>query len=147
MAGIVLLAVNYYMTWKNRPAVYEEPVIQAAPLAAEFDDGPAAVSRLKGKPVLNLAHQLDVFEQARWHRVWERLPVKFTVWVTISVLAASAFELVPTFLIRSNVPTIATVKPYTPLELLGRDIYVAEGCYNCHSQQIQPFVCRNRTLW
>jgi cytochrome c oxidase cbb3-type subunit I/II len=41
-------------------------------------------------------------------------------------------------LIRSNIPTIASVKPYTPLELIGRDSYVGEGCYNCHSQMIRP---------
>jgi cytochrome c oxidase cbb3-type subunit I/II len=51
---------------------------------------------------------------------------------------ASLFEMIPTFLIKSNVPTIASVKPYTPLELVGRDIYIAEGCYNCHSQMIRP---------
>ncbi len=87
---------------------------------------------------MGIAHKLDIFEQAQWHRVWERLPVRFTIWTTIAVVVASACELVPTFLIRSNVPTIASVKPYTPLELAGRDIYVAEGCYNCHSQQIRP---------
>jgi cytochrome c oxidase cbb3-type subunit I/II len=47
--------------------------------------------------------------------------------------------MVPTFLVKSNVPTIASVKPYTPLELQGRDIYVREGCYTCHSQMIRPF--------
>jgi cytochrome c oxidase cbb3-type subunit I/II len=47
-------------------------------------------------------------------------------------------------LIRSNVPTIATVKPYTPLELAGRDIYVSEGCYNCHSQMIRPMVAETK---
>ena len=47
--------------------------------------------------------------------------------------------MIPTFLIKSNVPTIASVKPYTPLELQGRDIYVREGCYLCHSQMIRPF--------
>jgi cytochrome c oxidase cbb3-type subunit I/II len=47
-------------------------------------------------------------------------------------------------LIRSNVPTIASVKPYTPLELAGRDIYVAEGCYNCHSQMIRPIVAETK---
>lgn len=40
---------------------------------------------------------------------------------------------------KSNVPTISSVKPYTPLELHGRDIYVREGCYTCHSQMIRPF--------
>ena len=51
---------------------------------------------------------------------------------------ASLFEIIPTFLIKSNVPTIASVKPYTPLELAGRDIYIREGCFNCHSQMIRP---------
>jgi len=54
------------------------------------------------------------------------------------VVVASLFEIIPTFVIRSNVPTIASVQPYTPLELVGRDIYVSEGCYNCHSQMIRP---------
>ena len=48
------------------------------------------------------------------------------------------------FLIRSNVPTIATVQPYTPLELAGRHIYVSEGCYNCHSQMIRPLVSETK---
>ena len=47
--------------------------------------------------------------------------------------------MVPTFLVKENIPTIASVKPYTPLELQGRDIYIREGCYNCHSQMIRPF--------
>lgn len=42
-------------------------------------------------------------------------------------------------MVKSNIPTIASVKPYTPLELQGRDIYVREGCYLCHSQMIRPF--------
>jgi cytochrome c oxidase cbb3-type subunit I/II len=75
---------------------------------------------------------------AGWHRAWEGKPMVFTLWVAIAVVSASLFEIVPTFAIKSNVPTIASVTPYTPLELLGRDIYVAEGCYNCHSQQIRP---------
>ena len=138
VAGIVLMAINYFKTWQSRPAKLEEPVIEAAPLSKEFSDPPVPESRLKDTAVLDVAHKLDVWQQARWHRIWERLPIRFTVWVVIAVLAASAFELVPSFLIRSNVPTISTVKPYTPLELMGRDIYVAEGCYNCHSQQIRP---------
>ena len=138
VAGIVLMGVNYWMTWRTRPSVYEEPVIQAAPLAKSYEDDPVPASRLAGKPVMDIAHKLDVWEQAHWHRVWERLPIRFTVWVTLAVLVATAFEMIPSFVIRSNVPTIATVKPYTPLELLGRDLYIAEGCYNCHSQMIRP---------
>ena len=60
------------------------------------------------------------------------------------MVVASLFEIIPTFLIRSNVPTIATVKPYTPLELVGRDIYLAEGCYNCHSQMIRPILAETK---
>jgi len=64
--------------------------------------------------------------------------VTFTVMVAVAVIVASLFEILPTFLIRSNVPTIASVKPYTPLELAGRDVYIREGCFNCHSQMIRP---------
>ena len=60
------------------------------------------------------------------------------------MIVASLFEIIPTFLIRSNVPTIASVKPYTPLELAGRDIYVSEGCYNCHSQMIRPMIAETQ---
>lgn len=63
----------------------------------------------------------------------------FTALTVLAVVVASLFEILPTFLIKSNVPTIASVKPYTPLELAGRDIYIAEGCFNCHSQMIRPF--------
>jgi cytochrome c oxidase cbb3-type subunit I/II len=54
-------------------------------------------------------------------------------------LIGGIVEVIPTYLIKSNIPTISSVKPYTPLELQGRDIYVKEGCYNCHSQMIRPF--------
>jgi cytochrome c oxidase cbb3-type subunit I/II len=57
----------------------------------------------------------------------------------VVILIGGILELVPTFLIKSNVPTISSVQPYTPLELQGRDIYVREGCYTCHSQMIRPF--------
>ena len=62
----------------------------------------------------------------------------FTAWVAVAVVVASLFEILPLFLIRSNVPTISAVRPYTPLELHGRDVYIAEGCNNCHSQMVRP---------
>src|SRR4029078_13729692 len=73
------------------------------------------------------------------HRRYEGLPILFTVLTGLAVIVASLFEILPTFLIKSNIPTIASVKPYTPLELAGRDIYIREGCFNCHSQMIRPF--------
>ena len=69
----------------------------------------------------------------------ERKPILLTVLATIMILIGGAFEMVPTFLIKSNVPTIAAVKPYTPLELHGRDLYIKEGCVGCHSQMVRPF--------
>jgi cytochrome c oxidase cbb3-type subunit I/II len=74
-----------------------------------------------------------------WHRVWERKPVFFTIMVLIAILIGGLVEFVPAFLIKSNVPTIEQVKPYTALELAGRDIYIREGCVGCHSQMVRPF--------
>lgn len=74
-----------------------------------------------------------------WHRALERKPVLFTVLSLVAILIGGIIEMVPTFLIKSNVPTIASVQPYTPLELQGRDIYIREGCNACHSQMVRPF--------
>lgn len=73
------------------------------------------------------------------HRWIEARPLTFTFWATIAILIGGLIEMVPTFMVRSNVPQIASVMPYTPLELQGRDIYIKEGCYTCHSQMIRPF--------
>ncbi|WP_339734087.1 cytochrome-c oxidase, cbb3-type subunit I [uncultured Sunxiuqinia sp.] len=74
-----------------------------------------------------------------WHGFLERKPIRFLIFATIAILIGGVFEIIPTYLINSNVPIISSVQPYTPLELQGRDIYVREGCYNCHSQMIRPF--------
>ena len=140
LAGALMLGVNFFMTWKNRPSTYEVPVHEAPALAKNYVDRPEPPTQLEtsGAHVVNLAYKLDRFFSTTWHRRWERLPLKFTLAVLVAVVAASLFEIIPTFLIKSNVPTIATVTPYTPLELAGRDLYLSEGCYNCHSQMIRP---------
>jgi len=74
-----------------------------------------------------------------WHRSLERRPMAFMVLSVIVILIGGMVEMMPTFIISSNVPTIASVKPYSPLELQGRDIYLREGCVNCHSQMVRPF--------
>jgi cytochrome c oxidase cbb3-type subunit I/II len=144
LAGAVIAFVNLLATWAQRPAKYEVVVHQAPPLLPSYVDPPLPESRLRGMPVVALAHKLDVWFQAAWHRRWERLPLRFTLYVTLAVVVASLFEIVPTFLIRSNVPTIAQVKPYTPLEVAGRDVYIGEGCYNCHSQMIRPILAETK---
>ena len=99
-----------------------------------------------GKLVANEAAEAAPFEKIKaahsnehWHRVLERKPVQMLVLSLIVILIGGAVEIIPTFLVKSNIPTISSVKPYTPLELQGRDIYVREGCYLCHSQMIRPF--------
>jgi cytochrome c oxidase cbb3-type subunit I/II len=129
IAGMLVFGWNILMTWRRRPARYETSVVQA-PRLARFVESHEAAPRPGGA--------LARFLAARWHRTWERLPVTFTVMTTVAVVIASLFEILPTFLIRSNVPTIASVKPYTPLELAGRDLYIREGCFNCHSQMVRP---------
>ena len=73
------------------------------------------------------------------HRWLERKPVQFMILSLVVILIGGLIEIVPMYLVRSNIPTISSVGPYTPLELQGRDIYVREGCYTCHSQMIRPF--------
>ena len=129
IVGILIFGWNILMTWTRRPAAYDVPVIEAAPLRGAYT----------GAPVPATGGVLARLTGASWHRGWERAPLLFTVLTILAVVVASLFEILPTFLIKSNVPTIASVKPYTPLELAGRDLYIADGCFNCHSQMIRPF--------
>ncbi len=78
-------------------------------------------------------------KEGHWHRWIEKRPVQMLVFSLVAILIGGAVEMIPTFLVKSNVPTIASVQPYTPLELQGRDLYIREGCNNCHSQMIRPF--------
>ncbi|MEX0312726.1 MAG: cytochrome-c oxidase, cbb3-type subunit II, partial [Allomuricauda sp.] len=74
-----------------------------------------------------------------FHNWLERKPVQLTILATIAILIGGIIQIVPTILVKSNIPTITSVKPYTPLELEGRDLYIREGCVGCHSQMIRPF--------
>ena len=73
------------------------------------------------------------------HRWLERKPVRFAIVAFVLLAIGGAVEIIPMIFVKSNVPTIESVKPYTPLELEGRDIYISEGCYTCHSQMVRPF--------
>ncbi len=85
------------------------------------------------------AQEVHHYKNVYGHRWLESRPVQFFVWTVVAVSIGGLVELIPTFTVKSNVPTIASVKPYTPLELQGRDIYIREGCNTCHSQMIRPF--------
>ncbi len=74
-----------------------------------------------------------------FHRKLEGWPLVFSILITLSILVGGLLEFLPLALVSDNVPKISTVTPYTPLELAGRDLYIREGCNNCHSQQVRPF--------
>jgi len=80
-----------------------------------------------------------VSEGGHWHRWIERRPVQMLVLSLVLILIGGMVEIIPMLTIKSNIPTISSVKPYTPLELEGRDLYIREGCYTCHSQMVRPF--------
>ncbi len=87
----------------------------------------------------SLASQYPSDRKLPWYAVIETKPMRMLVFSLIAVSIGTIIEFVPAFMVDNNVPSISAVKPYTPLELYGRDIYVREGCYNCHSQMIRPF--------
>ncbi|AYA37657.1 cytochrome-c oxidase, cbb3-type subunit I [Hymenobacter oligotrophus] len=116
LSGVFLMVYNLYKTAKA-----------GSLLANEKFHAPA---------VIDNEHS---HEGGHWHRWIERRPVQLSIWATVAILIGGAVEMVPTFLIKKNVPTIASVKPYTSLELEGRDIYIKEGCVNCHTQMVRPF--------
>ncbi len=97
-----------------------------------------------GKLVANEAAEAPALEPVKVterssHRRLERKPVLFMVLALIAILIGGIVEMIPTFTIQSNVPKIKSVQPYTALELQGRDLYIREGCVNCHSQTVRPF--------
>ena len=74
-----------------------------------------------------------------WHRWIERKPITLLFFSTIAILIGGLVEFFPMVLVDENIPKIKSVKPYTPLELEGRDLYIREGCVGCHSQMVRPF--------
>ncbi len=117
LAGAVIMVVNIYKTMKAGSLLRNEDA-EEYPMAKE-------------DPTMVTA--------GYWHRWIEKRPTQFIVLSFIAVAIGGAVEFLPTFLVKSNVKTIESVTPYTPLELEGRDIYIREGCNNCHSQLVRPF--------
>lgn len=117
LVGVLVLVYNIIQTIRQGSAIQDEAA-QAPALA------PISPKRLKGE---------------KWHSWLERKPVQFSIYTTIAIVIGGAVQILPTIFVESNIPTISAVKPYTPLELQGRDIYIREGCVSCHSQMVRPF--------
>jgi cytochrome c oxidase cbb3-type subunit I/II len=123
IVGAVLMAINLYRTAKSGVFAPE----QEAQAAALVKEAPVREHNPHG--------------HSPWggHRWLEAKPILFTVLAIVAILIGGLVEVIPMYLIKQNVPTISSVKPYSPLEVLGRDIYIREGCVGCHSQMVRPF--------
>ena len=117
ITGMLILVYNIYRTLRANEAIEDD--FAEAPALAQISK-----HRLKGE---------------KFHPWLERKPIQLTILATVAILIGGIVQIVPTLMVKSNIPTIAAVKPYTPLELQGRDIYIREGCVGCHSQQVRPF--------
>jgi cytochrome c oxidase cbb3-type subunit I/II len=115
--GMFILVYNIIRTVMANAAIADEAA--EAP-ALE----PITTGRIKGE---------------KFHPWLERRPIQLTILATVAILIGGIIQIVPTIMVKSNIPTIASVKPYTPLELEGRDLYIREGCVGCHSQMVRPF--------
>lgn len=134
ISGTIMCSVNMTMTMRSAPKKLRDPEVQV-PSASVWR---AATKKPLPRYYDDLFMMLDEKIKDGWHRALEGWPMLFTVLTTIAVLIGGIIEIIPMMLVQSNVPTIASVKPYTPLELEGRDLYIREGCVSCHSQMIRP---------
>ena len=116
-SGAILMVVNLIAT--ARKGSFQKEVPTEAPALAKVNKG-----RKEGET---------------FHLWLERTPLYLSIFAFIVLAIGGALEILPTIFVKDNVPTISAVKPYSPLELEGRDIYIREGCNACHSQMIRPF--------
>ena len=117
LTGMLVLVYNIIQTVRAGSKIEDE--LAEAPELQKMSSG-----RIKGE---------------KYHAWLERKPIKLTIFAVIAILIGGIVQIVPTIMVKSNIPTIASVKPYSPLELQGRDLYIREGCVGCHSQSVRPF--------
>lgn len=113
LVGFIIMLYNMYKTIATAPASQSEKEYSAPALVHTAEAG------------------------AAWHRRLEGLATPFAILIFLSVVVGSLFELIPTLTVHSYVKENEKVLPYSALELAGRDVYVKEGCYLCHSQMIR----------
>jgi len=116
LVGFIIMLYNVYKTIRLAPKERAVEIVRAPAL------GGTTLAALGNRP----------------HRVLEGLPQLFTILTFIAVSVGGIIEFVPTMLASEYVEANPAIKPYSPLQLHGRDIYVREGCYLCHSQMIRP---------
>ncbi|TVR04496.1 MAG: cytochrome-c oxidase, cbb3-type subunit I [Deltaproteobacteria bacterium] len=122
-ASVLIGGYNFVMTLRSAPKELPDPEVKVR------------------KPLWRQkAQREDMSGVKGWarHRLLEGWPLVFTVLTTIAILIGSVLGIAPLFLMKSAIPQIESVQPYTPLELHGRDLYIREGCVSCHSQQVRP---------
>jgi cytochrome c oxidase cbb3-type subunit I/II len=117
LTGMLVLVYNIIQTVRAGSTIEDE--LAEAPELQKITAG-----RIKGE---------------KYHAWLERKPIQLTIFAVIAILIGGVVQIVPTIMVKSNIPTIASVKPYSPLELQGRDLYIREGCVGCHSQSVRPF--------
>jgi cytochrome c oxidase cbb3-type subunit I/II len=134
ITGASMCLFNLVQTIRRAPKNLEDPTVMVPAPVWRTAKIKANTSPLYDDILFSWSERL----KGGWHRILEGWPMVFTVLTIIAVSIGGIMEIVPMMLIDTNVPTISTVKPYTPLELEGRDIYIREGCVNCHSQMVRP---------
>jgi cytochrome c oxidase cbb3-type subunit II len=72
------------------------------------------------------------------HAIFEKNSIVLVIGVLVVIAIGGLVEIAPLFYLKNTIETVEGMRPYAPLELAGRNIYVREGCYNCHSQMIRP---------
>ena len=138
LGGLLLMCWNLFKTIQSAPANYaDEPEVHAPPLV--WDPTPAVGAVTATNTYDHALFRLQHVLGHGFHRMLESRVVVFTVLTALALAVGSLVETLPMFFAKGNVKQIAGVMPYTPLEVVGRDIYVREGCYNCHSQMVRPF--------
>jgi cytochrome c oxidase cbb3-type subunit I/II len=127
--GIVLCIWNVVMTIRNAPGKAEDVTVQVPRLAPDTEVGTHIDAALDKPTFRERGNAL--------HALVERWPTVMIVMITVSLVIGGLCEIVPQLIQGAVTPKISSVKPYTPLELAGRDIYIREGCNTCHTQMIR----------
>jgi cytochrome c oxidase cbb3-type subunit I/II len=140
LMGLGTLCACVFSALTNGASRNEINLLPALSKGNDDLETPVKSSNLVGKPVLEMALKIDQWSTLEWHRKLERQPVRFLALIGTSICGLSCMQLLPILALESSVPRIESVQPYTPLELIGREIYVSQGCHNCHSQTVRPLV-------